>query len=186
MTRSKLIPTLILILLLMACGPGNSRRSNGQNLPPDFEELSPTSSRVVYPDGWEEITINANWAKTLVNTTAHFTTSRNACGKDAYGAFDLETWNNLSKDLNAMLKMPRLQEDFCVDPPETPDYKFMDGSVELKPDNSNVKQTVFEYKDGRICSRIKDPKLSNKLLNLIQKVIIMADKEDCTNGWGRD
>jgi hypothetical protein len=175
---------LALFSMIIGCGsPENKNNAlHKQNdTPPDAEELSPTSSNVVYADHWSDITITANYAKTVVDVGAHFITSRNACGKDAYGAIELELWNTISKNANLATSTPPRQEDLCIDPP-TDTYKYMDGTVEIKIDDK--KETLYEFKGGQICSRIQDPEINKKLIDSINQIIQLADKEDCPNGWG--
>jgi len=162
-----------------------------------IDELSPTSPKVVYALGWASIEINANYAKTIVSIGSHFTTNRNACGKDAYGAIELDTWNSLAKNANLALQQPPREDTYCVDPP-TDTYKYMDGTVEIKTisqdsgssgndvnnEHGLKSRALFEVKDGQICSTIADKAVSDALLAAINKIIVIADKEDCPNGWG--
>lgn len=167
------------MLILSGC---NSESSQSVN--PNQEQdggLSPTSPELVYSSGWTEMVIRANSAKTTVDPGAHFATNRNACGKDAYGAIDLEDWNALAKYTNLAIEGESRPEDHCVDPPAEAN-KYMDGTVEVKTP-SGIK-VLFEVKDWQICTRIKDAQVSDTLLKTIEKIILQADKEDCPNGWG--
>lgn len=184
MTRTKMV--FLLMLLSLGCGKQNS---NPSPIAPSQaietgEELTPYSENDVYAQGWEGVVIDAFWAKTTISASAHFTTNRNACGKDAYGAIDLETWNQFAANVNKIILMTPLATETCVDPPEDTD-KFMNGTVEVNLENK-AKKILFEYKDWQICNKIKDPKLAKETLKIVNQLITTADKEDCPNGWGRD
>ena len=43
-----------------------------QATPPPNDERVPVSPHVIYPSGWEEVIINANYAKTTVTVGAQF------------------------------------------------------------------------------------------------------------------
>ncbi len=144
-----------------------------------MNELSPISPHVTYADGWEEVIINANQAKTKIGVGAHFGTNRNACGRDAYGSIQLEDWNMFAKYMNAAMKGQFSSEETCLDSPDT---RFMDGITEVK--TGEQKKVIYEYKGGMICTTIADPEVSKNLLKVINSLVIQADKEDCPNGWG--
>jgi len=160
--------------------------SGSENLPPT-DELNPRSAQVVYPSGWGEIVINANYAKTTVTVGAHFATTRNACGRDAYGGIDLATWNALAQNANLALQSePNTSEEYCVDPPADA-LRWMDGTVDIKLPQANgtlKTRTLYEARNGLICSTIRDKTVSDALLGTINQMVLIADKEDCPNGWG--
>ena len=180
-------------ILLAGCGSPNTNKGlpekeKKQELPAD-EDLFPISKSILHAEGWEKLTIKANSAKTEVNTTAHFNTDRNACGKNAYGSMNKMSWEILTQGLNdavvQMAAQPRtpLAPEYCVDRPDTVE-KFLDESATLKLERGEI--LLFEVKDGQICTKIQNKKLSNDLLNAITDVILLADKEDCANGYGRN
>lgn len=184
MTRTKMV--FLLMLLCVGCGKQNSNPSlsGPSQVIETGEDLTPYSEKDVYAQGWEGVVIDAYWAKTTVTPSAHFITNRNACGKDAYGAIDLETWNHFAANLNQIIAMNPSETETCVDPP-TEAVKFMNGTVEVNLENKR-KKILFEFKDWQICHKIKDLKVATETLNLVNQLIITADKEDCPNGWGRD
>ncbi len=142
---------------------------------------SPTAtSNVAYANGWSAITIHANFAKTHVDITGHFDTDRNACGKDAAGLLGLDDWNKFAKDVNTALESPPLAQEYCIPQPDT--GKYMDGTTEVVL--TRGKRLLYEVKNGEICSTVGGPALSSELLNLINKIINLADKANCPNGWG--
>jgi hypothetical protein len=162
----------------------SSPNSATPGLPNDSNDLNPFSPNNVYPKGWNKVIITANSAKTTVSSAAHFTTTRNACGRDAYGAIDSESWNNLSKSLNVAVTTTLLPEETqpCVDTPDY--YPYMDGTVEVELNQANEKKTIYALKNGQICTSIPDPETSKVLLEAIHNIIKTADKEECPNGWG--
>jgi hypothetical protein len=139
------------------------------------------SDQVVYAEGWSEALIQANYAKTVIDTTGHFSTTRNACGKDAFGVLSVEDWNLFAKSLNEISKEGLSSNEYCVPAPEDVS-RFMDGEVELKLDQG--KKTLYQYKSYEICSNIQNHQVSDQLLQVINKIIAHADQEDCPNGWG--
>ncbi len=183
-----LITTVFFGLILTGCATDENKNHAPGELPaqstppaPPVDELTPISPNVVYSTGWGEMTVNANYAKTTITLGAHFATNRNACGKDAYGSIDLELWNALAKNTNLAIQGGTRTEMNCVDPP-TETYKFMDGTVEVKLAQGT--RTLYELKNGQICSSIQDKVVSDALLRAINQLIVVADKEDCPNGWG--
>ncbi len=179
---------VVSICFLSACIREYPQNMNyaGEDLPENTPiDLTPYSPAVVYADGWRDAVIMANFAKTTVDVGAHFATSRNACGKDAFGAIDLATWNQFSKSLNSALKMPARTEDqyYCVSPPMDTS-KWLDGTLEVNLPPPQKSRILYELRDGQICSSIQDKAVSDVLLEVVQKIIVAADREDCPNGWG--
>ncbi len=188
MICSKLLLILI-FLTLIGCNGGSERTVNPSvpdPVPPhdtgeDNTDLNPTSPQVTYASKWTSVTLLANSAKTIIDSLGHFSTNRNACGKDAYGSIALEVWNPLAKNLNLAIEKDPPYNDYCIPIPET-NNKYMDGTVEIKMEQGNRK--LYELRDNQICSTIADPQVSDILFGIINKLIIIADKEDCPNGWG--
>ena len=188
---------LIIIVAIMAtlAQIGCAKRTNQpfvapdptKNIPPpqadNNEGLAPNSPNITYASGWSEIDITANMAKTKVTVGAHFGTSRNACGKDAYGAIELATWNSLAKNANLAIQNEPRALDYCVPIPDDNIYLNRGGlSVEVKTPTGN--RALYDIKNGEICSTVQDDATSQALLDAINQVIEAADKEDCPNGWG--
>jgi hypothetical protein len=187
---------LILLLFSTGCGTqskapmniqskGNNSTNQHSEVPPadpDSEGLPQTSDAVVDPSGWSEVIIDANSARTKLDFLGHFKTSRNACGKEAYGVMELEDWNALATQSNLAIQSGLSQSESCID---VQDYtsKFMDGLVTYKLTSGETK-TLFTYRDSQICSNLQDKEISAKLLQLIEKLILLADKQECPNGWG--
>jgi hypothetical protein len=125
----------------------------------------------------------ANQAKTDVDSSAHFDTSRNACGREADGALAAQLWNQLANDVNLILLVPPLPDRTpnCMD---IPDGNRMDGTVDVY--NDKVKREVFFYRagDSQVCSTIQNTQLAMDMLNALTQLVTLADKEDCPNGWG--
>lgn len=159
-------------------GSGSDNNNNNGN---NDNGLPATSPNVTYATGWSTVTINANYAKTTVNSTAHFSTTRNACGKDAYNVIALDEWNNFSKNVNLAIQQPSLQEEYCV-PAPTDTYKYMDGTTKILTDHGE--RILYEVRDYQICSTIQDHQISDALLSVVNQIILDADKTDCPNGWG--
>src|SRR5690242_5065026 len=124
----------ILVVFSLAC---NDEKARGlpinappvsPNQPPE-EELTPTSNDVTYSSGWTEAVIVANSAKTTVDIGAHFSTTRNACGREAYGPIDLVIWNKFALNTNlAALKIQSGGTPYCTAPPVELN-RTMDGTV---------------------------------------------------------
>ena len=184
----KLIMILISALIILnGCAPAReipNDESASTNLSDNEEtELLPNSPAVVYASEWSEISFISNFAKTSVGVGAHFTTSRNACGKDAYGAISLQAWNALATQANYLALNPPNGPDYCVPIPDNNIYLGRAGlSAEIKTDRG--KFVLYENMGNEICSKIQDHLVSDHLLQAMSQVIEAADKEDCANGWG--
>ncbi|MEO5969492.1 MAG: hypothetical protein ABIQ95_06160 [Bdellovibrionia bacterium] len=187
---NRIFAILTLILITGCSSKPDDRQSNTANIPAPPTEpthLDPEPVPVAQAIGWTEVLIVANSAKTRVGTGAHFTTSRNACGKEAYGGIGLEAWNKLANALNKAIEKEPLREEYCVSTPDpTPEGKmppYMDGTVEVKTATGTVRN-IFQLRGDQICGTIPDARASDDLLSAVSKIIAEADKEDCPNGWG--
>jgi len=187
--NNKIMKTILLIFILTlssGCFSQYDRKLNQDtNIQPQPAEVpaqpEPTPTPIALPVGWTELSWIANSAKTRISTGGHFTTSRNACGKEAYGGVELEAWNKMTTALNLAVQKEPLREDYCVSIPETPPY--MDGAVDVKIAGGTLR-TIYQLKGDQICSTVQDSKISDDLLSAITRIIAAADKEDCPNGWG--
>jgi hypothetical protein len=117
---------IMLMLSIGACADRVLEHLEDSTVPHDGP--APASS-LQYAEGWSEIVIIANYARTTVTPAAHFATSRNGCGKEEYGAIGLEDWNALAKTINSAVLADLLTEETCFPMPD--DIAKMDGTVEL-------------------------------------------------------
>jgi hypothetical protein len=184
MERLKL--SYIAMLFAVGCG---SQPSQPAQPTPDANDPAPVNDQRNGPPappeatvakGWSELIINANSAKTTVSPFGHFATTRNACGKDAFGVVVLADWNSLAKNLNLAVEGTPAPQEYCVAIPES--YPYMNDSVQVKLERET--RTLYELKNGQICSNIQDHATADALLADVQKMILVADKEECPNGWG--
>jgi hypothetical protein len=183
---------LILSLVLTSgCFSDDRQQSEAANIPaPPADAPShpdPEPVPIAIAKGWTDVTIIANSAKTRIGTGAHFTTSRNACGHEAYGGIKLEDWNKMTNSLNIAIQKEPLHEDYCVSIPDpTPEGRmppYMDGTVDVKTSEGTLRN-IFQLKGDQICGNIPDARASDDLLSAVTQIIAAADKEDCPNGWG--
>ncbi len=155
--------------------------------PPSVSE--PTDPPDTAAEGWSQVILLANYAKTTLGTMAHFNTSRNACGKDAYGAIQSsEFWNEMVQNINDSIISPLRTEALCFPNPQELDAngyykKSMDGTVEIKLADGS-KHPIYETRGTDVCTFIQDLAIAKSLLNHLNRLVILADKEDCPNGWG--
>ncbi|MCM2322760.1 MAG: hypothetical protein NDJ90_05825 [Oligoflexia bacterium] len=169
----------ITLTAALATGCGSEEKSStGAQAP---AETSPGSRgnepQSLFAEGWSDLIINANFAKTRVDHIAHFTTSRNACGRDAYGALDLPLWNKLAAAMNAALQAPALAEPRCQTV-ENPGK--MDGTAEAQLTPTS-KRLLFEVRGyAEVCTTIRDAAAAKSLLEAITAVVLAADREDCS------
>jgi hypothetical protein len=189
MTIRRRLPGLALLIAVAALNlhcdsssntPSPSQNTNGGSavIPP------PQLDNFVYAVNWDNVIIdNWNYAKTTVDTAAHFTTDRNACGKDAYGAVDNVTWNTLARDVNSVITTTPLDEKnlFCV--PDAYPYRIV-GDVTVVDLTNKKTRVLFTFVDSQICSTIRDPGVSNEVLDAINTIVLQADKEDCRRAPG--
>src|SRR4051812_8057937 len=119
MPRQMRVLALLFIIIavgVLGCGQDNSdpvAAPPPKNSTADIPGIDPESQIVTSAKGWSNIVITANMAKTDVGAGAHFATTRNACGKDAYGALSLESWNNLAKNANLSVQGLTRDPDYC-------------------------------------------------------------------------
>ncbi len=182
--------------LAMSLGTGcASRVETTQNTPlvpvetPAHPDPGPT---LALSSGWSEVTIKANSAKTRISSGAHLSTTRNACGHPAYGGLDLDNWNKMANSLNTVLQKEPQRNEYCVSIPESWPYLVdsSNDSVDVKMAEGTTR-TILRLREDReegvqICSTAQDKKASDDLLLAVTKIIHLADKEDCPNGWGSD
>lgn len=177
-----------LAALLNACAnPSPLGLSDPEPTTAPDEELTPYSNEVTYARKWSEIILHANFAKTIITLGAHLSTSRNACGRDAYGAIPLEEWNTLAQAANSAVDSP-LGPETCFEEAQELDQngyikKHVDGSVQIKLENQQTLD-LFYAQEGQICTHLKDRTLAQHLLHQLDQEVIRADREDCPNGWG--
>lgn len=140
---------------------------------------SPAPSAVI-ADGWTSLQIQANYAKTTVDSFAHWVTNRNACGKDADGALELDLWNRLVTAVNHAVAHPSLAEARCQ---ANDAQSKMDGTAEVTL--TEGKRILIETRDSsEICTYVNDEAQSKQLIDAINEIVLIADKEDCPFGWG--
>ncbi len=181
-----LIILLNLGLTLTACSGGNSSVHAGNDAassPPSSNGT--TSGANVYAKGWSEVILHANYAKTLLDFTGHFSTDRNACGQDANGAIELASWNPLAGTLNDAIKAKQNPSDDQKICPTQQDNAKMDGDMEIVLDDGTHLKIFENFGPGQVCTRIADADLAQRLYDEINELVVMADKTDCANGWGR-
>lgn len=161
----------------------NSSDSNPDALN-DPASNSPPPASAALADGWTQVLIQANYAKTKVDAFAHWNTNRNACGKDADGALELEVWNRLVTAVNHAVTHPLLAEPRCQPKDQNSENASkMDGTAQVT--HTQGKFTLIEVRDtGEICSFVKDEAYSKQLIQAITDIVLIADKEDCPFGWG--
>ena len=154
----------------------NTNNDNAAITPP------PVQAEFVDAKNWDSLNLLANFAKTQIDTAAHFVTTRNACGKDAMGSVTISTWNIIATDVNAAIVLEPLKDEnlFCI---PFPDSMKMDGTLDVAL-TGGKKREIYSNRGGQICSTISNPQLSNELLNAINQVVVAADREDCPNGFG--
>lgn len=157
---------------LLGCGSDSSSTLKTQN-------PAGPSPDLIFAEGWNEVAITANWAKTRLDHVAHFMTTRNACGRDAGGVITLDPWNRLARGLNAYVKMQPLKEPKCF-PVEL--RAKMDGTAELITPSG--KRQLIEVKGNEFCSYIPDAQVSREVFEVLDHVVQTADREECPNGWG--
>ncbi len=189
------LSTLLSIALigasLSSCLQAENTSTTNQHstLPPPAQE--PVQHEIPEPiaEGWTQLTLIANYAKTTLDTVAHFNTSRNACGKDAYGAVQsVELWSQMVQAINIAIQTPPRAEEDCT--PVNPELdsngyykKSMDGTVEIKLIDGTKRQ-LFAQRGSDMCTTLQDPVASKNLLGVLNALVLIADQEDCPNGWG--
>jgi hypothetical protein len=191
MARRYYLLLSIIMLAIAACAEPNGTAKDptampDPNSPPTgseerpIEELIGPDPKLQHANGWSQITILGNWAKTTVSIAAHFKTGRNACGKEAYGPIEFEDWNGLAQYANITITQPLGEKENCF---PAPDEKRYSGGlqVDIKTDNGVI--SLFEMRDYDICTNIVNPTVYQPLFQYIDRIIVAADKEDCLRGW---
>lgn len=164
------------LAVFSGCQSG-SNTTDDVNTPTAQNSPAPTA---VIADGWTSINIQANYAKTTVDSFAHWVTNRNACGKDADGALELELWNRLVTAVNHAVTHPSLADARCQ---ANDAQSKMDGTAEVTL--TQGKRILIEARDSsEICTYLNDETQSKQLIDAINEIILIADKEDCPFGWG--
>ena len=185
-SRPAILPALLSLPLLALSACGQSASPAPQAPAPDSGAAAgaaaPSAVGAENAVGWQKISTIANWAKTSVDTTGHFITSRNACGRPADGALALEKWNSLVTSVNTALTLTPLSENKCVDMPR---QSKMDGLAEVQTgDRESDKRPLIDARGYQLCSKIPDPQLVINIFEGMSAVVEAADKEECPNGWG--
>ncbi len=176
---------------LSACIEADHELNSGenQNYPSSGFDPDENATPDSLAEGWSQLIMIANYAKTTLDSMAHFNTSRNACGKDAYGAIQSsELWNQMVEYINAAIQAQPRSEAYCTPNSQELDAngyykKSMDGNVEIKLADGSKRQ-LFETRGSDICTLIQDPALAKGLLSVLNQLVLIADKEDCPHGWG--
>jgi hypothetical protein len=118
-----------LIFGLFACGGADSPTQDANQ-----DDAHPPGPAAIYAQGWLTIDMTANSAETKLDSLGHFDTSRNACGREAYGNLDVDLWNQISDQTNKAFLSPSVSaENNCF---PRPDGNKMDGTVDLLVDPS--------------------------------------------------
>jgi hypothetical protein len=141
------------------------------------------ASGMIYAQGWDDIKLVANYAKTTFDSTGHIITSRNACGKDGATVLDLATWNKIAQVVNDSLTAEPGAE-YCMPIPDRqwPDRFKFDGTATVT--TSSGPRIVLEAKRGEVCTNVADHAKAADLMLTIDKIVDYADKAQCPNGWG--
>ena len=183
--RAAILSPLLSIPLLALSGCGPSAAPTQPAPAPDSGSAgaaAPGPPAAESAVGWQKTSTIANWAKTSVDNTGHFVTSRNACGRPADGALALEKWNSLVMAVNTALTLTPLSESKCVDIPR---QSKMDGLAEAQVgDRDTDKRQLIDARGYQLCSKIPDPQLVISIFKGMSAVVEAADKEECPNGWG--
>ena len=162
---------LFLLLSLCACSP--VAESTPYEQPGEIPLLSPN---VVYAIGWSKVTLLANSATTQISTSGHYSTDRNLCQLRGDAAYDVLSWNALADLINQVVLLTPLATPKCA-PIDTSSRFYNPGKVELVLDDSK-KITLFEMKEGQLCTSIDSTKISTPLFSFIEKTIDLADRAD--------
>ena len=206
MLRSLVIMTGLIALVGTGCG--GSKASNPEGSPAPNTQLNPslppsqqpgTTAPVTPPSpvpsasptshigaaGWREVEIQANWAKTKIDFTGHFTTDRNACGRDAMGVMTLEFWNGFTPKVNAALKDPVSTEKLCIETPQHYKIWQYSDSVIIRMDDGSSKKLFEIDRSQEICTYFTNRAVLMGFLDALNDAVVLSDKEDADCGWGR-
>lgn len=175
MKRIFVLLTVSLLSLGTFAACGHPPSKNG-----DATKELPGQGDTIYAIGWNDIVIQANWAKTTVDGLGHYVTTRNACGRDASGAMDLSAWSKFVIPINNALRQEPLTAQRCVPLSERP--VKMDGVAEIATDQG--KRILIDVRNSEMCTTISDQSLAVEVLQALDLVVNLADKEECPNGWG--
>lgn len=150
------------------------------------------SDKVKYVDGWREVVIHGidvqgYKAKVTVSVMAHYLTTRNACNREAYGALSLEDWNQFADAINSVTQGPPPGKKRCISVPspmvdtidETMDIVLSDEGAKRLNKPKSIRLFEFDAEEWGICTTIPDPALSDRLLALAKRVMLVAHTEDC-------
>jgi hypothetical protein len=177
MTLKRIAPALTALVLLSVfsgCAEKTDKASTDQAA--GDASLSPNSPDLIEIKGWTGVEIGANSATTTINQSGHYLTDHNLCTHKAEGVYDVATWNSLVTTLNTVAITAPMSTHRCVDSPSGSKF-YNKGTVDLMPVHG-AKRSLFEYKNGQICSSISDVALSNSLMDLIEKTILLADRAE--------
>jgi hypothetical protein len=182
MTFSNSLTLALALSALTFAAPGclsNSETKVNASEGPAPATTPPPSTTAIYAEGWNSMVITANYAKTKVDRIGHWTTTRNACGKDADGALELNFWNQLANAINKGIAVEPMSQSRCIPMPAN---TKMDGVADVFLEQGV--RTLLEVRGDEICTTIKDEKVAADLIEVISHVVDTADKEDCPGGWG--
>lgn len=183
--RPAIPPSLLSLSLLTLCACGHPASQSPKTTVPDPSAASgttPIAPGAEVAVGWQKISTIANWARTSLDTTGHFMTGRNACGRPADGVLSLDKWNQLVTAVNTALTLQPLAENKCVDMPR---QSKMDGLAEVQIGARETdKRALIDARGYQLCSTIPDPQLVMNIFEGMTAVVEAADKEECPNGWG--
>ncbi|OFZ40274.1 MAG: hypothetical protein A2070_06970 [Bdellovibrionales bacterium GWC1_52_8] len=160
----------------MACSPGcgTQKRFNSQN---QTDERVPAT--LIYAEGWTDIALVANWAKTSLDHLGHFFTTRNACGKDEAGAISIEHWNKLATAINQVVADEAAAEEYCIPLPEGRS-RYMDGTAEVVLSNGKKLALMDSTRGTGGCSKIKNRATAEVVFETLNELVVVADKEGCS------
>ncbi|MGZ3697100.1 MAG: hypothetical protein ACXWPM_03205 [Bdellovibrionota bacterium] len=172
------------LMLGMIFVSGCGSKADGPDAPQTRQDGLPASSNdVEYADGWDSLVINANLAKTVIDGHAHWSSNHNCAQRPVFGAYAPATWNKIAKNMNSAVKGGVAPTPYCVEAPNTT-RSLYGGTADVMiygttAGSPTTKRTIFEYKDGKVCSTIVDHAVADDLYSVINDLILMADKEDC-------
>jgi hypothetical protein len=152
------------------------------------QQTPAAANAITYADGWSEVSLQANYAKTFIDSTGHYMTDRNACGQAANGAIDLAIWNKLVVAINSAIKAPLAAPPTgsgsapSSSPQNCPvegDNSKMDGTMSVTLE-SGKQMTIFEnLGPGEVCTSIADHQIAQNLYDAINVIVVLADQTDC-------
>lgn len=172
-----------LISIHVGCGDSGSSSENDSGSPRAGDGANPNGDaareELVYAKDWQDIYMSANSAKTTIDTSGHFVTTRNACGLDGWGSLEVKDWNEFANIVNAAVAAPvGSQQCFAA----TEAWPSMDGFAEVRLEFGQ-KRNLLETMNGQICTTITDTAAAQKLYAALNKMILVADCAQCTTSW---